>query len=255
MPIDQSPLPVAIRASVCMATYQGARYVGEQLESILAQLADNDEVVIVDDASGDETVEIVKTLNDPRVRLVEVTTNQGYVRSFEQAVLASRGEYIFLADQDDVWVPGRLELMLAALQSHSVVATNFAVLGGGSRGSVPTLRATDSNHHIRNVFGTVIGYRPYYGCGMAMTRKQADIFAPVPPYLRESHDLWLALCGNVTGSMIHLDEATLLRRLHDENVTPRGWRSLSAILRARIMILRALAEAIRRSRNARRQVA
>lgn len=234
-----------------MATYQGARYVGEQLESILAQLADNDEVVIVDDASVDDTVEIVKALNDPRVRLVEVTTNQGYVRSFEQAVLASRGEYIFLADQDDVWVPGRLELMLAALQHHSVVATNFAVLGGGSRGSVPTLRAADSDHHIRNVFGTVIGYRPYYGCGMAMTRRQAEIFAPVPPYLVESHDLWLALCANVSKSMAHLEEPSLWRRIHSENVTPRGWRSMTTILRSRVMIIRALFEAMRRVKAAR----
>ncbi|ALV45998.1 glycosyl transferase [Arthrobacter alpinus] len=250
MPIDPSPLPVAIRASVCMATYRGVRYVAEQLESILAQLADNDEVVIVDDASGDATVEIVKALDDPRVRIIEVTTNQGYVRSFEQAVLASTGKFIFLADQDDVWIPGRLELMLTALQSSSVVASNFAVLGGGSRGNVPELKSGDSNHHLRNIFGTVVGYRPYYGCGMAMTRQQAEIFAPVPPYLRESHDLWLALCGNVAKSMVHLDEPTLLRRLHDENVTPRGWRSLSAILRARIMIVRAFAEAVRRTKNA-----
>lgn len=233
-----------------MATYRGARYVGEQLESILAQLADNDEVVVVDDASGDETVNVVKALDDTRIRLIEVTTNQGYVRSFEQAVLASQGKYVFLADQDDVWLPGRLETMIAALQDSNVVATNFAVLGGGPRGRVPELKSGDSRHFLRNILGTVVGYRPYYGCGMAMTRQQAAIFAPVPPYLKESHDLWLALCGNVAKSMVHLEPPTLLRRLHSENVTPRGWRSLSAILRARIMILRALAEAIRRTRKA-----
>lgn len=232
-----------------MATYRGARYVAEQLESILAQLADNDEVVVVDDASGDGTVDVVKALGDPRIRVIEVAKNQGYVRSFEQSVLASRGEYVFLADQDDVWVPGRLETMIAALQDSDVVASNFAVLGGGSRGRVPELKSSDSRHFLRNILGTVVGYRPYYGCGMAMTRRQAAVFAPVPSYLRESHDLWLALCGNVAKSMVHLDQPTLLRRLHDENVTPRGWRSLSAILRARIMILRALAEAIRRTRK------
>lgn len=255
MPIDPSPLPAAVRASVCMATYRGAAYVAEQIESILIQLGPNDELIIVDDASPDRTVEVVRTFDDSRLTLLEAPENQGYVKSFEQAVLASSGEVVFLADQDDVWMPGRLKLMVDALQNHSVVATNFAVLGGGSRGSVPTLRASDSDHHFRNIFGTVIGYRPYYGCCMAMTRKQAEIFAPVPPYLNESHDLWLALCGNVAGSMTHLDEATLLRRLHDENVTPRGWRSLSAILRARLMIFRAMAEAIRRTRNARRQEA
>ncbi len=248
MSIDPSPAQQVIRVSVCMATYRGARYVAEQLESILAQLAVNDEVVIVDDASPDDTVNVIKAFKDARVRLIEVTTNQGYVRSFEQAVLASSGEFVFLADQDDVWIPGRLELMLAALQSHSVVASNFAVLGGGSRGTVGELRAADSRHYRRNIIGTVVGYRPYYGCAMAMTRQQAKIFAPIPHFMVESHDLWLALCGNTGKTMTHLAEPTLWRRLHDENVTPRGWRSLWTILRARFMIVRALVEALRRTR-------
>ncbi len=233
-----------------MATYRGAAYVAEQIESILIQLGPNDELIIIDDASPDGTVGEIRKFADSRMTLLEAPQNQGYVKSFEQAVLASRGEFVFLADQDDVWIPGRLGLMLDALQGHSVVATNFDVLGGGSRGNVPELKSGDSNHFLRNIFGTVVGYRPYYGCGMAMTRQQAEIFVPVPPYLKESHDLWLALCGNVAKSMVHLDEPTLLRRLHDENVTPRGWRSLSAILRARIMIVRALAEAVRRTKNA-----
>ena len=246
----QSEIPESIRASVCMATYRGAQYVREQIESILMQLGPNDELVVVDDASPDNTVDVVKGFADHRIRLIEAGKNQGYVRTFEQAVLASRGEYVFLADQDDVWIAGRLEVMVSALGLSGVVASNFAVLGQGDRGRVPELRAADSTHHARNIIGAVVGYRPYYGCGMAMTRKQAEIFAPVPQYLVESHDLWLALCGNVAKSMCHLESPTLLRRLHAENVTPRGWRSMSAILRARIMVLRALVDAIRRTRAA-----
>lgn len=240
----------AIRASVCMATYRGAQFVKEQLESILIQLGPHDELVVVDDASPDETVQIIGSLADDRIRLIEAKVNQGYVRSFDQAVVASRGEYVFLADQDDVWTPGRLETMVNALREHNVVASNFAILGAGERGKIPLLRSVDSHRHLRNIIGVVVGYRPYYGCGMAMTRKQAEIFSPVPSYLVESHDLWLALCGNVAKSMCHLDEPTLLRRLHDDNVTPRGWRSIRTILAARVMILRALVEAIRRTRVA-----
>ncbi|WP_186760169.1 glycosyltransferase [Arthrobacter alpinus] len=248
---SQSEAQGVIRASVCMASYRGALYIQEQIESVLVQLDPADELIVVDDASGDNTVEIVKGFLDPRIHLIEVAQNQGYVRSFEQAVLASRGKFIFLADQDDLWLPGRLELMLETLQTSGVVASNFDVLGGGPRDGVPELRAADSTHYLRNVLGTVIGYRPYYGCGMAMTREQAQIFTPIPGYIVESHDLWLALCGNVGKTMQHLEEPTLLRRLHEENVTPRGWRSIGTILRARIMILRALAEAIRRNRATR----
>lgn len=239
----------AVRASVCMATYRGADYVAEQLGSILAQLGPTDELVIVDDASPDDTVGVIEAMGDPRIVLHQAEENQGYVRSFEQAVLASSGQFVFLADQDDVWIPGRLNAMLEALSEADVVATNFAVLGGGDRGRVRLLRAVDSRRYVRNIIGALVGYRPYYGCGMAMSRELAMVFTPIPGFMTESHDLWLALCGNAAKSIIHLDEPTLLRRLHDSNETPTGWRSLRKILRARLALFRALAEAIRRTRR------
>ncbi|MCX2746520.1 glycosyltransferase family 2 protein [Arthrobacter sp. MI7-26] len=235
-----------IRASVCMATYKGARYVGEQLESILTQLGTADELVIVDDASPDDTVKKITAFDDPRIRLIRADSNQGYVRSFQQAALASRGEFIFLADQDDVWIPGRLERMLSALQSTAVVASNFDVLGGGPRPAIPRLRAADGRRSIANLFGILIGYRAYYGCGMAFRRELLGAFAPAPSYLRESHDLWLAIIGNMAGSIAHLDDPTLLRRIHDENATPKGWRSLATIVAARVVLLRLMVEARRR---------
>ncbi|QCO99143.1 glycosyltransferase [Arthrobacter sp. 24S4-2] len=237
------------RASVCLASYRGGRYIKEQLESILTQLGPDDELVIVDDASPDNTVEQIRTFQDGRIRLIEAAVNQGYVRSFEQAALAAKGEYILLADQDDVWVPGRLELMIGALQASRVVATNFDVLGGGPRPNIPRLRDKDSRRHAANILGILVGYRAYYGCGMGFRRDMLPVFTPVPRYLDESHDLWLAICGNLAGSMRHLDESTLMRRIHDDNATPRSWRSLSVILRARIMLLRCIAQAWRRLRR------
>lgn len=228
------------RASVCLASYRGGRFIKEQLESVLSQLGPDDELVIVDDASPDDTVEQIKSFQDGRIRLIEAAVNQGYVRSFEQAVLASKGQYILLADQDDVWVPGRLELMIDALQASRVVASNFDVLGGGPRPNIPRLRGKDSRRHAANILGILVGYRAYYGCGMAFRRDMLPVFTPVPRFLHESHDLWLAICGNLAGSMRHLEGATLLRRIHDDNATPRSWRSLSVILRARIMLLRCI---------------
>ena len=169
---DQNQQAAApLRASICMATYNGSQYVEEQLESILAQLGPEDEIVIVDDASTDDTVARIRRFADPRIRLIGADANQGYVRSFEQAVLASRGGAIFLADQDDVWMEGRLEAMLAALETHAVVASNFDVLGGGERPRIPRLRAADSGRHRANLWGILVGYRAYYGCGMAFRRE------------------------------------------------------------------------------------
>ncbi|WP_426978695.1 glycosyltransferase [Pseudarthrobacter sp. O4] len=238
-----------IRVSVCMATYKGAAFVQEQVASILAELGADDELVIVDDASPDQTATIIAAIMDPRIRLVRAASNRGYVRTFEEAVRLSRGNFIFLSDQDDVWIPGRIELMLEALAESQVVASNFDMLGGGPRPWIPRLRSADSRRHLANLAGILVGYRAYYGCGMAFRRDAAKYFLPIPPYVRESHDLWLAVCGNVAGSISHLDESTICRRLHEENQTPAGWRSLPKILAARMMLLRLMVEALRRRRN------
>jgi glycosyltransferase involved in cell wall biosynthesis len=243
-----------IRASVCMATYRGAAFVEEQIASILAELGADDELVIVDDASPDATADVIGRIGDPRIRLVRAGTNRGYVRTFEEAVRRSRGEYIFLSDQDDIWIPGRLDLMLAALSESQVVASNFDMLGGGPRPWIPRLRSADSRRRLANLAGILVGYRAYYGCGMAFRRETARLFTPIPPYVRESHDLWLAICGNIAGSVTHLDQSTLYRRLHEENQTPAGFRSLPKILSARILLVRLMVEAVRRSRTAQKPV-
>jgi glycosyltransferase involved in cell wall biosynthesis len=238
-----------IRVSVCMATYKGESFVREQLESILVQLGPDDEVVVVDDASPDGTAAVVESMVDPRIRLVKASSNKGYVRTFEHAVNLSRGEFIFLSDQDDVWIPGRVGLMLKALENHMVVASNFDMHGAAPRPWIPRLRSSDSGRHLANLAATLVGYRAYYGCGMALRRDGLNYFLPVPDYVRESHDLWLAICGNVAGSIGHLDESTIYRRLHEENQTPAGFRSLPKIIVARIMLLRLMAEAMVRRRR------
>lgn len=242
---DRTP---EVRVSVCMATYRGGRYVEEQIVSILKELGPSDELVVVDDASPDDTVRVIKAISDERVRLVRAAENRGYVRTFEAAIGHSRGKYIFLADQDDVWIPGRLEKMMEALYTHKVVASNFQILGGGPRPWIPPLKSSDSDRRFANLFGILIGYRAYYGCAMGFRRDAMRLFIPIPAYVRESHDLWLAICGNVAGSMAHLDEATVYRRLHDENQTPAGWRSLSKIVRSRVMLMRLVVEAMVRTR-------
>ncbi|PZR54348.1 glycosyltransferase family 2 protein [Xylanimonas oleitrophica] len=241
--------------SVCMATYNGSRFVEEQLRSILAQLGPADEVVVVDDCSRDDTVARVESVGDPRVRLVRSSVNRGYVRTFGAALAEARGRYVFLADQDDVWRPGRLTAMVEALADHEVVATNLATLGGEDRITGPWgrddwhLRASDSRHHLRNVVGVLAGDRPYFGCAMALRREALDVVLPFPAYLTESHDLWIGLYGNLAGSIQHLEIRSLERRLHGDNQTPDRPRGLVQVLRSRLRLLRATAHlALRRLR-------
>lgn len=247
--------PATPRASVCMATYNGEAFVADQVRSILEQLGPDDEVVIVDDASRDATLEVLRCFDDPRVHITARAQNRGYVRTFEEALTRARGEFLLLADQDDVWLPGRLEAMIDALAVADVVATNLATLGGPEAIRGPfgqrdwRLRASTSTHRVRNVLGILAGNRPYYGCAMGVRRSALRRLLPFPSFLTESHDLWIALYGNTLGRLTHLELRSLARRYHETNQTPNAPRGVAAALRSRAVLVRCLAELATRRRG------
>jgi glycosyltransferase involved in cell wall biosynthesis len=239
-----------VRVSVCLAAHDGAEYVGEQVRSILDQLGPTDELVVVDDASADATVAVVESFDDPRISVHRNEINVGSVRAFERALGLARGAYLLLADQDDVWVPGRLAEMVAALQTDGVVATSVAVLGDPPGPPRWPLRAGDSHRYAANVAAVLVGVRWYFGCAMGLRRDLLPVVLPFPAWLTESHDLWIGLVGNAAHEMRHLEAPSVERRLHGANQTPLHWRSLRTVLRARVMLARCLVEARRRARGA-----
>src|SRR5450759_5141604 len=91
--------------SICMASYNGSRYIERQLLSILCQLGEADEVILVDDHSSDATLEVVERLSDKRIKIYRNGSNEGVLRTFERAIGLASGDIIFLSDQDDVWYP------------------------------------------------------------------------------------------------------------------------------------------------------
>ena len=116
--------------SVCMVTYQGAEYVAEQIESILPQLCGGDELVVSEDGSTDGTREIVAQYarGGAPLRLID-GPRQGLVANFQNVVSNASGEVLFLADQDDVWLPGKVERMLAEFDDPAcLVAVHDAAL-------------------------------------------------------------------------------------------------------------------------------
>ena len=236
-----------VRVSVCMATYNGQDYVAEQIRSILQQLTFEDELIVVDDASRDGTVRVIQGLGDSRIRILPNEENCGYVASFERAIASSRGQYIMLSDQDDIWLPGRVDLLVKSLQYKCFAASNFTVFGGPANGLQKVqLRERDSGRWMANLFATWIGYRPYYGCTMAFRAAGKELLLPFPVFLNETHDQWIALVANLHREMVHVETPTVARRLHDQNTTPKTMRPLAVIVRARIMLLRALSVAVLR---------
>ncbi|RLP08564.1 glycosyltransferase [Propionibacterium australiense] len=234
------------RVSVCMATWNGARFVEAQLASILSELGPADEVIVVDDASSDNTVELVQSISDPRVKVFPRDENKGYVRTFEEALTRAGGDYLFLSDQDDVWVPGRVRVMVQALQENQVVASNLSTLDGPERIPGPFLikdwhvRSQDSRRNLWNLFLQLAGLQCYWGCAMAVRRDALEYLLPFPDFLIESHDQWIGLCANMAGSIVHCDERTIRRRYHGDNLTPAQPRGVLPALRSRWMLIRCL---------------
>lgn len=207
------------RISVCMATYNGAAFLHQQLESICPQLSDSDEIVISDDNSTDETVEIIETFTGVTIRLIKKKGAPGVTSNFNNALSHARGEYIFLADQDDVWNTGRIAAAMNELQKHMLVLCDCELIDESGQKIAPSLFKRRS-----------IGYRgfwqnllrnSYTGCAMAFHRKLLDTALPLPSTI-PMYDWWLGLVAERKGTVAIVNKPLVKYRIHGKNVSPTG---------------------------------
>lgn len=213
--------------SVCMTTCNGERYVQAQIESILNQLGERDELVISDDGSVDRTLELISRRGDGRIVLVSNTGSSGVVRNVENALRHARGEYVFLADQDDVWLPGKVTRMLDALAHCDVAVSNCHV--------------TDSSlavvhHSLFQMLQSGPGFfknlrkNSYVGCCMAMRRDVLSRALPFPEGI-SMHDWWIGLIAEALFRTEFIAEPLMLYRRHGTNVSLTGRKSSFSLFR------------------------
>jgi glycosyltransferase involved in cell wall biosynthesis len=231
-----------MRVSVCLAAYNGSRFIEMQISSILRQLDLGDELIIVDDCSLDETCRIVEQIDDCRISLLKNEKNLGVNGTFARAIASASGDVVFLSDQDDIWIDGRRQYMLAPFETAdvNVVATNYSLIDSDGR-SLPealaaSLVAEGGPRRIRNIIGIFLGRMNYYGCAMAFRTSLRDKILPFPERL-ECHDIWIALIGNLQHSIVHLPESTLMHRIHGGNASVIK-RSCTTRLTTRIKLVR-----------------
>lgn len=232
------------RVSVCMASFNGALYIREQITSILAQLNENDELVVTDDCSSDNTAEIVESFRDSRIRLFRNETRLGYVQNFARAITYSQGKYIALSDQDDIWPEGRLEKLLQCVQNENdaLAIGDFLEIGN-------SLERVDSSNNKNKIYSRegrlrifaaiMLGRSKYFGCCFMFGRELVPKILPIPQGV-ESHDMWIALLAASTGKIRFVTEPVLLRRIHGNNVTSAKRRRLPVILKTRLLLLLAI---------------
>lgn len=220
--------------SVCMATFNGSKYLFVQLSSILDQLDPQDELVIVDDASTDETVLLIRGLNDPRIKLHLNDSNLGVVRTFEKALLLARGELVFLSDQDDRWESNKVEVVRNFFAKENVDLLLHDARIEGEMVSESLFQVCNTSKGVlKNIVSNT-----YTGCCMAFKRQILEDILPIPVRRGIFHDAWIGIMTGCMGFNVSLLPLPLMiYRRHAQNVSTMKTRSYLEIIPDRIALL------------------
>jgi glycosyltransferase involved in cell wall biosynthesis len=230
------------RVSICMAAYNGERYIELQIRSILNQLREYDELIIVDDASTDATRDCVRHIGDPRIRLIESKENRGVLASFEQAIQEASGSVIFLSDQDDIWDPEKISTVMRAFhQNRKVRVVLTATCPIDDQGRQLGDASEKKGRGFSDGFLSNLIRNKYQGCTMAFRSTLRPEILPFPVGHDVLHDIWIGSRNKLSGGVtVFIDRPLVRYRRHARNVTGNSKLSRWRQLRVRFDLIRAL---------------
>lgn len=221
--------------SVLLASYNGEKFIREQIQSILIDLESNDELIISDDGSTDDTLKIISEFDDCRIKIVDGPRN-GFVDNFINAFKYSKNEIIFFSDQDDIWLKGKRDAVVNAfadginLIKHdaTIVDENLNII----EESYNLIRGANTSY-VKNFFKNT-----FTGCCMAVRREWLEKIIPIPSNIY--HDWWIGLLSCKYKCVKILDDKLILYRRHGKNLSPMKPHSLFYRLKLRLYLLRKL---------------
>jgi len=207
---------------VILATYNGERYVREQVESILAQSVKPSRIIIRDDGSTDDTLTVLQALKAESqidIDIIHDGLNLGYIKNFEKLTEYVTADFVFFSDQDDIWVENKAETLLAVFsnQSHANVVFSDAWLINNTMERLGTLwqhvNFTPANGDIR--LDKILINNVVTGATMAVRKGFLDTVMPFPAKI--PHDYWLASNACALGSLVPVEDKLILYRQHENN--------------------------------------
>ena len=227
-----------MRLSVALCTYNGEKYIAEQIRSIFQQTRLPDELVICDDMSQDTTFELIHAMignTSIPVRVVRNAQNLGVTRNFVQAIALCKGDIIVLSDQDDIWYPNKLKTLEGAFNNAAVglVFSNAEIIDDTSR--LMDMSLWDSLYftpHLRqqmhngNAFQVLLKQNYVTGATLAFRASYRDAIFPISP--RWIHDSWISIILSLMSKIVLIEEPLMQYRVHNSNVIGISKRSFWA---------------------------
>lgn len=215
-----------------MSTYNGEKFIEEQLKSIFKQTRQADEIVVFDDNSSDETFEIVQKISKfhPEVSFVlqKNKDNQGWQVNFRNAILAASGDLIFCADQDDIWLPDKIKEMSDIMEDHPDIEVLGADFDRADQdGKIISSRFLHKRDGLENELGKVYFDKRFMvtkspGCNLCITKQIQHFFASTCWDTFLPHDEFIWVMGELRGTAWMTDNVYMLHREHGNNVSVRS---------------------------------
>ncbi|BDQ12541.1 glycosyltransferase family 2 protein [Sediminibacterium sp. TEGAF015] len=204
--------------SVILATYNGEMFIREQLESILNQTYPNIELIIIDDCSTDNTLNLIQDFcnNNNSCRLIKNESNLGYIKNFEKGMSLAQGAFIAPADQDDIWHPEKIEILINSIDEYTNIVYCDSLLvnyKGESLGK--NLSDVKQLTNFNNCIMFAIGNS---AAGHAMLIKRNVVFDSIPFPTMIPHDHWLGFVASLSGNVKFINKVLVQYRQHSLSV-------------------------------------
>ena len=215
------------KISVCVATYNGEKYVYEQMFSILKQLNSNDEVIVSDNGSNDRTLQIISDFKDPRIKIIQFSDKKGPIWNFENALKYVSGDYIFLADQDDVWEDDRISQAIPHLKDHVLTVCNCKIINGEGK-----ISQKETFFEMKNSGpGLVKNFvsNTFLGCCLGFRKELLPKILPFPEDI-PMHDWWIGLAASRLGTTYFIEKPGISYRRHGQNASSASEKSRSSFI-------------------------
>lgn len=206
--------------SIAMCSYNGERFIKEQIDSIIAQTYKNFELIIVDDGSKDNTINIIKEyqLKDHRIKLFQNDNNLGFVKNFEKAISLCSGDFIALADQDDVWKKNKLEVFLKNINENMLIYSDAILIDQHSKETGKQLIRPDGNLVDGKCNKAFIFYNCVSGNTLMFRKDLVKDIIPIPKEIT-FHDIWIAFLASTKGTITFTNEPMTYYRRYSEQIT------------------------------------